>query len=163
MTISEWLNTRCLLHDRWNDAHHVLDAVHGAVHGRHDETIKAIVVASHYANSPVATAAYTIASVLPAPTFSLAAGNYATAQTLTITDAVPGTTIYYTTNDASPTTSSTKYTGPITISSSEAVAAFAAAPGYHNSATTSGVYLINNVLPTPLILPAGGTYNTSQT
>ncbi len=127
------------------------------------ETLEAIAVASGFTNSAVATAAYTIASVLPAPTFSLAAGNYTTAQTLTITDAVPGTTIYYTTNDASPTTSSTKYTGPITISSSEAVAAFAAASGYHNSATTSGVYLINNVLPTPLILPAGGTYSTSQT
>ena len=93
------------------------------------ETLEAIAVASGFTNSAVATAAYTIASVLPAPTFSLAAGNYTTAQTLTITDAVPGTTIYYTTNDASPTTSSTKYTGPITISSSEAVAAFAACPG----------------------------------
>ena len=130
------------------------------------ETLEAIAVATGYTNSAVATAAYTISaanSVLPTPTLSLATGNYATAQTLTITDAASGATIYYTTNDTLPTTSSPKYTGPITISSSEAVAAVAFAPGYTNSATASGVYLINNVLPTPTILPAGGTYNTSQT
>jgi hypothetical protein len=128
------------------------------------ETLEAMAVATDYTNSAVATALYTIAPVLPAPTFSLAPGNYATAQTLTITDAVPGTTIYYTTNDAPvSTTSSTKYTGPITISSSEAVAAIAFAPGYTHSVVASGVYLINNVLPTPLILPAGGTYYTPQT
>jgi hypothetical protein len=130
------------------------------------ETLEAIAVATGYTNSAVATAAYTISaanSVLPTPTLSLATGNYTTAQTLTITDAASGATIYYTTNDTLPTTSSPKYTGPIKISSSEAVIAVAAAPGYTNSAWASGVYLINNVLPTPTILPAGGTYNTSQT
>jgi len=130
------------------------------------ETLEAIAVATGYTNSAVATAAYTISaanSVLPTPTLSLATGNYTTAQTLTITDAASGATIYYTTNDTLPTTSSPKYTGPIKISSSEAVDAVAFAPGYTNSATASGVYLINNVLPTPTILPAGGTYNTSQT
>ena len=104
-------------------------------------------------------------ALLPAatPIFSLSSGDYATGQTLTITDATSGATIYYTTDGTLPTTSSPQYTGPITISSSEAVIAIAAAPGYTNSAWASGVYLINNVLPTPTILPAGGTYNTSQT
>ena len=101
--------------------------------------------------------------MLPTPTFSLATGNYSTAQTLTITDAVSGTTIYYTMDTSLPTTSSPKYTEPITISSSEPVVAIAAAPGFTNSATGSGIYLINNVLPTPTILPAGGTYTTPQT
>jgi hypothetical protein len=106
-----------------------------------------------------------LTALLPAatPIFSLSSGDYATGQTLTITDATSGATIYYTTDDTLPTTSSPQYTGPITISSSEAVIAIAAAPGYANSTWGSAVYLINNVLPTPTILPAGGTYNTSQT
>ncbi len=104
-------------------------------------------------------------ALLPAatPIFSLSSGDYATGQTLTITDATSGATIYYTTDGTLPTTSSPQYTGPITMSSSEAVIAIAAAPGYTNSEWASGVYLINNVLPTPTILPAGGTYDTSQT
>src|ERR1019366_7654025 len=69
-----------------------------------------------YAPSPVASVVYTIN--LPAaatPTFSVAAGTYTTPQTVTISDATTGATIYYTTNGSAPTTSSTKYTGPITV------------------------------------------------
>jgi hypothetical protein len=101
--------------------------------------------------------------VLPTPKFSLATGNYHTAQTLTISDAASGVTIYYTTDTTLPTTSSSKYTGPITVSSSETVAAIAVATGYTNSAEATAVYLINNVLPKPTILPGGGTYSTPQT
>src|ERR1017187_5461970 len=55
------------------------------------------------------------------PTFSPAAGTYASAQTVTIGDATSGATIYYTKNGITPTTSSTAYSGPITVSSSETV------------------------------------------
>ena len=47
------------------------------------------------------------------PTFSPAAGTYSGAQSVTISDATSGATIYYTTNGTTPTTSSTKYTGTI--------------------------------------------------
>ena len=166
VTIRQWLNT---------DVYYTTDGTTPTISSTRytgpftvnsTKTIKAIVIASHYTNSAVASATYTIAaanSVLPTPTLSLATGNYATAQTLTITDAVSSATIYYTMDDSLPTTSSPKYTEPITISSSEPVIAIAAAPGFTNSATASGIYLINNVLPTPTILPAGGTYTTPQT
>jgi len=129
------------------------------------ETIEAIAVATGYTISAVSTAAYTILpanSVLPTPTLSLATGNYTTAQTVTISDAASGVTIYYTTDTTLPTASSTKYTGPITVSSSETLTAVAVATGFANSASAAAVYLINNVLPTPTILPAGGTYTTPQ-
>lgn len=76
------------------------------------------------------------------PTFSLAAGNYATAQTLTISDTTPGAKIYYTTDDTMPTTSSTLYSSPITVSASETVEAIATATNYATSAPASAAYTI---------------------
>ncbi len=112
------------------------------------ETLEAIAVASGYTNSAVASAAYTIAPLLPTPTFSPAAGTYTTAQSVTICDGTSGATIYYTTNGTTPTTSSTKYTGTaITVSSTETLEAIAVATGYTNSAVASAAYTIATVLP----------------
>jgi len=78
------------------------------------------------------------------PTFSPAAGTYATAQTVTISDTTSGATIYYTTNGTTPTTSSTKYTAPITVSSTQTVQAIAVATGFTQSAVGSAAYTISN-------------------
>jgi hypothetical protein len=108
-----------------------------------NETINAIAVLSGFTNSPVATAAYTIASVLPTPTFSVAAGTYTTAQSVTISDSSSGATIYYTTNGTTPTTTSTKYSGTaISVSTTETLEAMAVAPGYTNSAVATAAYTI---------------------
>ena len=97
------------------------------------------------------------------PTFSVAAGIYATAQTVTISDTTSGATIYYTTNGTTPTTSSTKYTGPITVSATETLEAIAVASGYNNSAVASATYTISPTVPAPTFSPAGGTYTSTQT
>ena len=125
------------------------------------ETLEAIAVETGYTNSAVATAAYTIASVLPAPTFSPAAGTYTASQSVTISDATAGTTIYYTTNGTTPTTSSTKYSGAITVSATETIEAIAVETGYTNSAVATAAYTITPVLPAPTFSPAAGTYTTS--
>ena len=89
------------------------------------ETLEAIATASGYSTSPVATATYTITPPAATPSFSVAPGTYASAQTVTISDATAGATIYYTTNGTTPTTSSSQYSGAITVSSTETLEAIA--------------------------------------
>jgi LysM repeat protein len=134
----------------------------GAITVSATETLEAIAVESGYCNSPAATAAYTISSVLPVPTFSPASGIYTASQSVTIGDATAGTTIYYTTNGSTPTTSSTKYSGAITVSATETLEAIAVETGHSNSAVASAAYTITPVLPSPTFSPAGGTYTTPQ-
>jgi streptogramin lyase len=98
----------------------------------------------------------------PTPTFSLAAGTYTTAQSVSISDTMPGVTIYYTTNGTTPTTLSSVYSGPITISATETLEAFAAQTGYSNSAVASAAYTIAPILPAPTLSLAAGTYTSAQ-
>jgi hypothetical protein len=111
------------------------------------ETIKAIATASGCANSTVASATYTIAPPAATPTFSPAAGTYASVRMVTISDTTAGATIYYTTDGSTPSTTSTQYKGTITVNTTETLKAIAAAPGFANSAVGTATYTIN--LPTP--------------
>ncbi|MGD0680878.1 MAG: chitobiase/beta-hexosaminidase C-terminal domain-containing protein [Terracidiphilus sp.] len=107
------------------------------------ETIQAIAVVSGYAPSTVSSATYTIETPAATPILSLASGIYSAVQIVTITDTTPGAAIYYTTNGTAPSTSSTLYTGAITVSTSEPIEAIAAASGSLQSATASAMYIIN--------------------
>jgi LysM repeat protein len=114
------------------------------------ETIEAIAAANGFSNSAVATATYSIGTTAPpaaTPTFSPVAGTYTSVQTVTISDATAGATIYYTTNGTTPTTASTVFTAPIMVNSTETIEAIAAATGFSNSAVATANYIIN--LPAP--------------
>ena len=104
------------------------------------ETLEAIATASLYTQSAVGSAAYTINLTTATPSFSPGAGNYSSAQTVTISDTTAGSSIYYTTNGTTPTTASTHYTSPVTVSATETLEALATASGYANSAVASAVY-----------------------
>jgi N-acetylneuraminic acid mutarotase len=97
-----------------------------------------------------------------APTFSVPAGTYGAAQTVTI-NAMAGATIYYTTNGTAPNTSSPVYGGgSITVSSTETLEAVATASGYSNSATAGATYTILTPTAPPTISLASGTYDQPQ-
>jgi len=127
------------------------------------ETVEALAVKTGYTNSAIGSAAYVINGTVATPTFSPVAGTYSSAQTVTISSATSGTTIYYTTNGTTPTTSSTLYSSPITVSSSETVEALAVKTGYSNSAIGSAAYVINGTVATPTFSPAAGSYGPAQT
>jgi N-acetylneuraminic acid mutarotase len=116
------------------------------------QTIQTIATAANYVSSAVASAMYTIQLTAATPAFSPAAGTYTTAQTVTISDATPGALIYYTIDGTNPTLSSAKYTGPITVSSTQTIHAIAAASSYSNSAVASATYTIQ---PSPTFAFAG--------
>jgi hypothetical protein len=80
------------------------------------------------------------------PTFSPGAGTYSSAQSVSISDATSGATIYYTTNGTTPTTTSTEYTGPITVSPTEKLQAIAATKEDTDSGVASAAYSISAVV-----------------
>ena len=120
-----------------------------------NQTFHAFAAISGLTSSAVVSSAYTINKVVATPTFSLAPGSYTNTQSVTISDITPGATIYYTTNGSTPTTSSTKYTGPISVSVTETLEAIAVATGYTNSAVATAAYTIGNPIATLVATPSG--------
>jgi len=111
----------------------------------------------------VTSATYTTETPAATPVFSLAAGTYIAAQSVTITDATAGATIYYTTNGTAPTAASTKYTGAISVAATETIEAIAVATGHTNSAIASAKYTIVLTVATPVFSVKAGTYESVQT
>jgi len=100
------------------------------------------------------------------PAFSVAGGSYTASQTVSITDATLGASIYYTTDGSTPAANagtSTLYSGPITVAVSETVNAIAVDSGDTNSAVASATYTITlpGAAATPTLSPAG-TFTTPQ-
>jgi hypothetical protein len=130
------------------------------------ETLQAYATETGYQQSNNLLAQYTLNyPATPAPVLSLPAGSYSGIQNLTITDSRSGATIYYTTDGTTPTTSSTEYTGRISVSSTETIEAIAAATGYSTSAVITAAYTITisapafalSASPVSVSVPQGGS------
>ena len=82
---------------------------------------------------------------------------------MTIFDAMPNASIYYTTDGTTPSTASTLYSGPVAVSSSVTIQAIATAPRYGISGVTSSAYVITPPAATPVFSVPAGTYFAPQT
>jgi len=136
-------------------------------------TITAIAAKAGMTTSAVGQSTYTINySAVSSPQFSPSTGTFNTDQLVSIYDATPGATIYYTTDGTTPGTSSAIYSAPIPVVGNGTMAtitAIAAKAGMTTSAmaqsTISIVYggAINlGPAATPTFSPAGGTYTRNQ-
>jgi hypothetical protein len=112
-------------------------------------TIQAIARASGMLDSTVSSATFTLQAATP--TFDPPGRSYLLPQRVSISDASPGTTIYYTINGSTPTSSSPKYTGPILVLRTTTIKAMAVAPGWSQSPVANATY--QTPLPSGLPLP----------
>ena len=128
------------------------------------ETLSAIAIATGYTQSAVTSAAYVISQpAAAAPIFSVGSGSYTSTQNVIVVDTTPGAVIYYTTNGSVPTTGSSVYSGPISVSSSETLSAIAIATGYKQSAVTSATYMISQpAAAAPIFSVGSGSYTSAQ-
>jgi hypothetical protein len=107
-------------------------------------TLNAMATASGMANSFVTSGVYTIQTAAAArPSFSPAPGTYTGSINVSIFSTTAGATMYYTTDGTTPTTSSNKYNGPFTLTTTATVKAIATAPGLSNSTVSNAPYTIH--------------------
>lgn len=106
-----------------------------------------------------------------APVFSTPGKVFTASFSLTLSTPTAGATIYYTTNDTIPTTSSTLYTGAITVSANARIRARAFLTGYNPSPIVSNNYMFSDSstsgfstnLPIVVLNTFGTTMSTSAT
>jgi len=135
----------------------------GPITLRSPDTLPASLAASaNLSASPAATAAYTIDLTAAAPTFSVASGTYTTSQTVAISDATIGATIYYTTDGSTPTASSTVYTGPITLSAPDTLQALAVSADLSAGPVATAAYTIKKPTTTPVFSVAAETESSDS-
>ena len=94
------------------------------------------------ASDVTVTAVFTELSHVIAPTFNPAEGSYITAQTVSISCATEGATIYYTTNGYDPSPFDPVYTEPIVVSESMTIKAIAGKEGMSYSTVSTATYTI---------------------
>jgi hypothetical protein len=135
------------------------------------QTLKAIASKTAFTDSSVSSAAYVINGAASTPTFSPVAGSYGPTQNVTISSSTAGSTLCYTTNGSSPTSSSpgvcaagsTQYVAPVAVASSLTLKAIATKAGFTDSSIGSAAYVINGAVATPTFSPVAGAYGAAQT
>jgi chitobiase/beta-hexosaminidase-like protein len=97
-----------------------------------------------------------------APVISPDGGTFATDQSITLSSTTPSSTIYYTLDGSTPTSTSNLYTGPFTVSTNTTLKAIASAPNYLQSPVSTAQFTFSNQVPDITFLPQPGTYTSTQ-
>jgi hypothetical protein len=105
------------------------------------------------ASQKILTWTYSTQSV--PPTFTPAAGTYNSTQAVALSSGTSDASIYFTTDGSTPTASSTKYTGLVSVSASETINSIAISPTLGSSNPASAAYVIQGVTAQPSFTLAG--------
>ncbi len=126
-------------------------------------TLKFIAVDKAGNTSPIYTENYTIDTTTPTASVNLKGGLYNTNKNIIISMSEPGT-IYYTKNGTTPTTSSTKYTGPLSVTSTTTLKFIAVDKAGNKSPIYTQTYTIDKTAPKiTSTSPKRGTTGISRT
>jgi sugar lactone lactonase YvrE len=104
------------------------------------------------------TQVYTIDSIAPTTTVTPAGSSFSSPQTVTLAPDDLGATIYYSLNGIAPTTSSTRYSVPLLISTTTTLMYFAMDAAGNRESVKTEVYTIDSVAPVTTASVPGGTY-----
>lgn len=127
------------------------------------QTIKAIATKALWDDSSIISATYSINGSVATPTVNVSAGTYNSQQSVTLSSSTSGASIYYTLDGSAPSSSSTSYMTPITISNSQTLRAIATKANFIDSAVLTVSYTIQPPVHPPTLSVAGGTYLLSPT
>lgn len=94
-----------------------------------------------YVGGASALSVYGNGTFLAVPTIAPAGGYFTNSVSVTLSDATPGATLYYTLDNSTPTTNSSLYTAPFVLTNTAAVKVFAMKSGANPSGVISAIFI----------------------
>ncbi len=112
-------------------------------------------------NAPIRVADPGFAWKAATPVFSPTPATFTAPQTVSLSSATSGATLYFTTDGTNPTGASSVYSTPLAISATTQLMAKAVKAGLADSNVSPGLYLLQ--VATPGLSPTGGSFAAPQT
>ncbi|HOT77484.1 MAG TPA: chitobiase/beta-hexosaminidase C-terminal domain-containing protein, partial [Candidatus Wallbacteria bacterium] len=135
----------------------------GAISLSESKTIKAIATKTAMTDSTLTTASFSISIPLvqaAAPTFGVTEGTFDATQSVVLSSATAGASIYYTIDGSAPTSASALYSSEISVGVNTTVKAIAVKSGMADSNVASATYNIRAAAPA--FNPAAGSFSSAQ-